>query len=106
MKLVVMVQLRESDGIVRLRAVSTDGTNTTECSAGMVGQTLADGKRILAGLQEHLVRALADEYCRPGRPCSLCGPRRPLKDVRARRCCLGSGRWTFERPAFCPATAR
>ena len=46
---------------------------------------LADGKRTLSGLQDHLVRAQADEYCRQRRGRSHCGSQRPLKDVRTRR---------------------
>jgi hypothetical protein len=60
---------RGSDGIVRLHEVSAGGSNTIECSAGAVGPTLADGKRTLTGLQERLVRAQAEEYCRQRRGC-------------------------------------
>jgi hypothetical protein len=54
MKWRVMVGLTGNDGIVRLHEVSAGGTNMIECSAGTVGLTLADGKRTLAGLQDHL----------------------------------------------------
>src|ERR1700748_1359606 len=53
----VMVELIASDGTVRTHEISTGGSNTAECSAATVGLTLADGKRILAGLQHHLVQA-------------------------------------------------
>jgi hypothetical protein len=76
MKWRVMVELTGSDGIVRPQEVSVGGSNGSECSAGTVGLMLADGKRTLAGLQEHLVRAQADEYCRQRRGCSHCGSER------------------------------
>jgi hypothetical protein len=102
MKWRVMVELTGSDGIVRLQEVSTGGTNTIECSAGTVGLTLADGKRTLAGLQDHLVRAQADEYCRQRRGCSHCGSRRPLKDVRGRRLLSLFGTVEVRAPRFLP----
>ena len=43
MKWRVMVELTESDGTVRSHEMSTGGSNTSECSAGTVGLTLADG---------------------------------------------------------------
>jgi hypothetical protein len=69
----------------RLHEVSASGTNTIECSAGTADLTVADGKRTLAGLQDRLVRAQAEKYCRQRRGCSHCGSQRPLKDIRARR---------------------
>src|ERR1022692_964411 len=80
-----MVELTGSDGAVRKCEVSAGGSSTTECSAATVGLTLADGKRTLAGLQNHLVQAQTEEYCRQRRLCSHCGSQRPLKDVRTRR---------------------
>jgi len=44
MKWRVMVELTESDGTVRSHEMSTGGRNTSECSAGTVGLTLADGE--------------------------------------------------------------
>jgi hypothetical protein len=102
MKWRVMVELTGNDGIVRLHEVSAGGTNTIECSAGTVGLTLADGKRTLAGLQDHLVRAQADEYCRQRRGCSHCGSRRPLKDVRGRRLLSLFGTVEVRAPRFLP----
>ena len=64
MKWRVMVELTGSDGFVRVQEVSSGGSNASECSAGKVGLMLADGKRTLAGLQDHPVRAQAEEYCR------------------------------------------
>jgi hypothetical protein len=64
MKWRVMVEPTGSDGTVRSLEVSAGGTNTAGCSAATVGLTLADGKQTLAGLQDHLTRAQAEEYCR------------------------------------------
>ena len=102
MKWRVMVELTGSDGSVRVHEVSTCGSNTVECSAGAVGLTLADGKRTLAGLQDRLVRAQAEEYCRQRRVCSHCGSQRPLKDVRARRLASLFGTVEVRAPRFLP----
>jgi hypothetical protein len=85
MKWRVMVELIGSDGTVHAHEVNAGGSNTAECSAEMVGLTLADGKRTLAGLQEDLVQAQMRDCCRQRRLYSHCGSQRPLKDVRARR---------------------
>src|SRR6202030_3159798 len=106
----VMVELTGSDGTVRSHEVSAGGTNTAESSATTVGLTLADGKRTLAGLQDHLVRAQAEEYCRERRLCSHCGSQRPLKDVRARRLLSVFGTVEVRAPRFmrcrCAVTRR
>jgi hypothetical protein len=91
-----------SDGTVLSHEVSAGGTNTAECSAATVGLTLADGKRTLAELQNHLVRAQAEEYCRQRRLCSHCGSRRPLKDVRTRRLLSVFGTMEVRAPRFLP----
>ena len=57
MKWRVMVELIGSDGTVHAHEVNAGGSNTAECSAETVGLRLAHGKRTLAGLQGHLVRA-------------------------------------------------
>ena len=97
MKWRVMVELTRSDGTVHTHEVSMGGANTAECPPGTVGLTLADGKRTLAGLQGHPVRARTEEYCAQRRRCSHCGTRRPLKDVRIRRLLCVLAR-TNERP--------
>src|SRR6202790_2617351 len=102
MKWRVMVELTGNDGTVRSHEVGAGGTNTAECSAATVGLTLADGKRTLAGLQDHLVRAQAEEYCRQRRLCSHCGSRRPFKDVRARRLMSVFGTVEVRAPRFMP----
>jgi hypothetical protein len=102
MKWRVMVELTGSDGIVRLQEVSAGGTHAGECSAATVGLMLTDGKRTLAGLQDHLVRAQAEEYCRQRRGCSHCGSQRPLKDVRTRRLLSLLGTVEVRVPRFLP----
>jgi hypothetical protein len=102
MKWRVMVELNGSDGVVRSQEVSAGGSNVSECSTATVGLTLADGKRTLAGLQDHLVRAQADEYCRQRRGCSHCGSQRPLKDVRTRRLLSLFGTVEVRAPRFLP----
>ena len=67
-----------------------------------MGLTLVDGKRTLAGLQDHLVRAQAEEYCRHRRLCSHCGSQRRLKDVRARRVLSVFGTVEVRAPRFMP----
>ena len=102
MKWRVMVELTGSDGSVCAHEVSVGGSNTAECSAATVGLTLADGKRTLAGLQDHLVQAQTEEYCRQRRRCSHCGSQRPLKDVRARRLLSVFGTVEVRAPRFSP----
>src|ERR1700728_4442609 len=98
----VVIALTGSDGVVRSQEVSAGGSNASECSAAMVGLLLADGKRTLAGFQDHLVRAQAEEYCRQRRGCSHCGSQRPLKDVRARRLLSLFGTVEVRAPRFLP----
>jgi hypothetical protein len=102
MKWRVMVELIGSDGTVHAHEVNAGGSNTAECSAATVGLTLADGKRTLAGLQDHLVQAQTQEYCRQRRLCSHCGSQRPLKDVRARRLLSVFGTVEVRAPRFLP----
>jgi len=102
MKWRVMVELTGSDGSGCAYEVSVGGSNTAECSAATVGLTLADGKRTLAGLQDHLVRAQTEEYCQQRRVCSHCGSQRPLKDVRARRLLSVFGTVEVRAPRFSP----
>jgi hypothetical protein len=67
-----------------------------------VGLTLADGKRTLAGLQDHFVRAQTEEYCRQRRACSHCRSQRPFKDARARRLLSVFGTVEVRAPRFSP----
>jgi hypothetical protein len=102
MKWRVMVELAGSDGTVLSYEISAGGSNTAECSAATVGLSLADGKRTLAGLEDYLVQAQADEYCRQRRVCSHCRSQRPLKDVRTRRLSSLFGTVEVRAPRFLP----
>jgi hypothetical protein len=103
----VMVELTAIDGTVRTHELSTGGSNTAECSAATVGLTLADGKRILAGLQHHLVQAQAEDYCRANGGSALIVGCNGRSRMSARggwpRC---SERWRSEHRDFCPADVR
>jgi len=90
------------DGTVHTHEVSVGGATTIEHSSATIGLTLADGKRTLAGLQGHLVRAQTEEYCRGRRRCSHCGSQRPLKDVRTRRLLSLFGTVEVRSPRFAP----
>src|SRR3977135_4309441 len=97
-----MVELTGSDGTVRSHEVRAGSTNTDEGSTAEVRLTLAGGNRTRAGLQDHFVRAQAEEYCRERRLCSHCGSQRPLKDVRARRLLSVFGTVEIRAPRFMP----
>ena len=78
-----------------------------QCRVGMLssrnGRHDARGRKTeLAGLQDHLVRAQADEYCRQRQGCSHCGSQRPLKDVRTRRLLSLFGTVEVRAPRFLP----
>lgn len=89
MKRQVVVELTGADGTVRSEEVSAGGINTAECSAVTIDLTLADGKRTLAGLQDPLVQAQAEEYCRQRRRCSHCGSQRGLNERTTHFCSIG-----------------
>jgi hypothetical protein len=51
------VELTGLDGTVQTREVNAGGTTTAEHASATVGLTQADAKGMLAGSQDHLVRA-------------------------------------------------
>lgn len=102
MKWRVVVELTGPDGIVRTHEVSAGGATAIEASSTTIGLTMADGKRTLAALQGHLVRAQAEEYCRGRRRCPRCGSQRPLKDLRTRRLLSLFGTVEVRAPRFAP----
>ena len=106
MKWRVMVELTGSDGVVRSQEVSAGGSNASECSAATLGLTPADGKRTLAGVQDHLVRAQAEEYCHRRRAALIAGRNGHSRMSARGGCCLCSEQWRFARHAFCPASVR
>jgi hypothetical protein len=102
MKWRIMVELTGKHGLVHAQEISTGGGSTIEFSAATVGLTLAEEKRILSCMQDHLVHAQAEEYCRLRRGCSHCGSQRPLKDVRRRKLQSLFGIIEVRAPRFLP----
>ena len=102
MKWRVVVELTGADGAVRTHEVSAGGATAIDLSSASVGLTLADGKRTLAALQGHLVRAQVEEYCRGRRRCPRCDSQRPLKDLRTRRLLSLFGTVEVRAPRFTP----
>ena len=98
----VVVELTGVDGAVRTHEVSAGGVTAIEDSSTTIGLTLEDGKRTLAVLQDHLVRAQTEEYCRGRRRCPRCGSQRPLKDVRTPRLLSLFGTIAVRAPRFLP----
>ena len=102
MKWRVVVELTGQDGVVRAHEVSAGGGAMIKPSSATIGLTLADGKRTLAALQGHLVRAQAAEHCQDRRRCPRCRSERPLKDVRTRRLLSVFGTVDVRAPRFAP----
>jgi len=93
-----------------MQEVSAGGSITSQYSPEMIGLTLSEGKRTLAGLQHHLVRGQAEEYCRERRHCPRCRSQRPIKDVRTRKLLSLFGTVEVRAPRFaacrCAVTCR
>jgi len=102
MKWRVMVELGGAGGALELREVSVGECAAVACSAEMLGLTVAEGKKTLAGLQRHLVRAQTDEHCQSRRRCGYCGTQRPLKAIRPRRLTSLFGIVEVHAPRFGP----
>jgi hypothetical protein len=102
MKWRVMVELTGSDGVIRSQEVSAGGSNASECSAATVGLTLADAKRTLVGLQDHLPTNIAGS----GGAALIAGRNGHSRMSARGGCCLCSEQWRFERHVFCPASVR
>lgn len=102
MKWRVMVELGGAGGALELHEVSIGERAAGAGSAEMLGLTVAEGKKTLAGLQHHLVQAQTDEHCRSRRRCEYSGAQRPLKDIRPRRLKSLFGVVEVRAPRFCP----
>jgi hypothetical protein len=100
MKWRMVAELIGADGTVVVHEVG--GGAAGEYSPRMIGLTLEEGKRILAGLQRHLVQAQTEDHCRLRRCCQRCGAQRPLKDARTRRLVSLFGTVTVRAPRFAP----
>jgi hypothetical protein len=97
---VVMEVIRE-DGAVHVHEIC-GGAAVDEYSPRTVGQTLAEGKLVLAGLQHHLVQAQTEDHCCRRRRCQRCGAPRPIKDYRSRRLLSLFGTVNVSAPRFEP----
>jgi hypothetical protein len=102
MKWRVLVELTEEAGGIELHEVSIGECATAACSPDTLGLSIAAGQKTLAGLQQHLVQAEAEEYCRSRRRCQHCGAQRPLKDIRPRRLTSLFGVVQIRAPRFSP----
>jgi hypothetical protein len=101
MKWRVLLELVGPDGTVVVHEVGGRAA-VAEYAPQMIGLTLADGKRVLARLQVHLVQAQAEDHCRRRRRCQRCGAQRPLKDRRSRRLVSLFGTVRVHAPRFTP----
>ena len=101
MKWRVMMEVTGADGAVRAHEIG-GGAAVDEYSPRSIGLTLAEGKLLLAGLQQHLVHAQTEDHCRRRRRCQRCGVRRPVKDKRARRLLSLFGTVKVCAPRFAP----
>jgi hypothetical protein len=101
MKWRVMLELVGPDGSVGIHEVGGRAA-VAEYAPRMIGMTLAEGKRVLAALQVHLVQAQAEDHCRRRRRCQRCGAQRPLKDQRSRRLVSLFGTVKVRAPRFAP----
>ena len=68
MKWRVMMEVTGADGAVRAHEIG-GGAAVDEYSPRSIGLTLAEGKLLLAGLQQHLVHAQTEDHCRRRRRC-------------------------------------
>jgi len=84
MKWRVVMEVTRADGAVRVHEIGGRAA-VDEYSPGTVGQTLAEGKLVLAGLQHHLVQAQTEDHCCRRRRCQRCRAPRLIKDKRSRR---------------------
>ena len=101
MKWRVVMEVTRADGVVRAHEIG-GGAGVDEYSPGTVGLTLAEGKLVLAGLQQHLVRAQTEDHCFRRRRCQRCGATRPIKDKRSRRLLSLFGTVNVSAPRFEP----
>lgn len=101
MKWQVVMEVTGADGIVRSREIG-GGAPVDEYSPGTIGLTLAEGKLVLAGLQQRLVEAQTGDHCRRRRRCQRCGASRPMKDRRSRRLVTLFGTVNVSAPRFEP----
>jgi hypothetical protein len=83
MHFTIRVEWQREDGPVSTAELVTSDHGACG-SGGDVGLKLAEAKRIVAWLQETVVKEQLEQYCEAARTCSECGQRRLLKDNRQR----------------------
>jgi hypothetical protein len=101
MKWRLVLELVGADGAVGIHEVS-GGAALAEYAPRMIGLTLAEGKHMLAAVQDHLVRAQTADHCRRRRRCQRCRVQRPVKDQRSRRLVSLFGMVEVRAPRFAP----
>ena len=99
MHFTIRVEWQRKDGTTPTAEFVTSDHGACE-SGGDVGLKLAEAKRIVAWLQEIVVKEQLEQYCEAARECSVCGQRRPLKDNRQRRFYTVFGKITVKAPRF------
>jgi hypothetical protein len=99
----VVLEVTGTDGAVRTHEIG-GGAAVDEYSPHTIGLSLAEGKRLLAGLQQHLVQAQTEDHCGRRRRCQRCGTPRPLKDKRSRRLSSLFGTVDVSAPRFKPCS--
>jgi hypothetical protein len=82
MKWRILFELTEASGSVRTHEMATGSRPVSGTSPETIGLTMAEGKAILATMQNQLVEAQADVYCQHRRKCAHCGSRLAIKDWR------------------------
>ena len=99
MHFTIRVEWQREDGTTATAELVTADHGPCE-SAGDVGLKLVAAKRIVARLQETVVKKQLEQYCEAARTCSVCGQRRLLKDNRQRRFYTVFGKITVKAPRF------
>jgi hypothetical protein len=89
----VTIELSCADGTKQIHDVARGGCADPH-------STFDVGRRLLAGVQRHLVQARVAEYCALRRRCSHCRGVRPLKDTRTRRLNSLFGKVEMSAPRF------
>ena len=92
------MEVTDANGTVRAHEIG-GGAPVDEYSPRTIGLTLAQGKRVLTGLQRRLVEAQTEDYCHRRRRCEAS---RPIKDKRARRLLTLFGTVNVSAPRFEP----
>jgi hypothetical protein len=96
-----VLEVTGTDGAVRTHEIG-GGAAVDEYLPHTIGLSLAEGKRLLAGLQLHVIQAQTEDHCGRRRRCQRCGTPRPIKDKRSRRLSSLFGTVDVSAPRFKP----